>query len=1333
MADLRNQLAEIYVKVIADTKSAEASMNNAAESLKKGAKGLQDLIDTNAKAQEKLSKLSEEQAKKQSKRILKEFGLTKLLDESRVKRLKELVKKAEGLEKDRLDVLKKNARKIELIEAHIQDKLTRFRDYAGKLDDEQLKKAQGRNLQRQASYESFLRRASAEHSRYAARLDQRDMTANMFENLRRGFQKGILISNKWHRDENTMQRVARGIEIAGTAFHKMRGPAQMAALRFQTMQRVAYALQAVIGSIAGSIGALIGGLMALVGVLGQASYALIAIGSSFASIGAGAIAARLALGGVGQAVSGLLDQQNAYNRSLRDAKRAFRDLRFEVEEAALSEEEAAINLERAREELARVQDLPPDTRARREAELQFQQAELGYRRAKARSKDAREDLKKGPLGGGAVQDPLAKLTASQKVFARYLASLKPQLDTLKEAAASGFLPILQQAISILVARALPTLTIGLNTLGTAMGNAAKSFSEAFTTPQNLQLLREFFESSKPLLETFGRVAGNAIGGVLGILKAAQPLTERFGKWVEKSSEDFEKWGKSTGLESFLNLAGDVAASLGGVIKSVFGGLKNILEATFPGGDVNAGAGGVMLKWLQAIADGFKAFTGNREFGAWLQGATANATTALSAIGALLKPITDIAAMPEIGEFWTVLRGAAEPIKKLLEDGAKAGPEFAALLVSLTKLLAAFSDSGALEAFFKTLTAISNVLVAVFTNPIVKSFLDFIGRIHGVFLAIGLALIVARGLMLVFSGITATVVKTVGGLAAGVTKVSVATMTTVMRFNALKREGLTTAQAVSGVATGFVKSAAKAANTRRSAMLLQIAKDAGMATNRLKTLEMQLNNVINKSNKPLTNKQMLAAAAGETKYVNSKGNLVAIPGAKVIADDPARKSMQATAGGRFGKSRAASALAGGSMMLAGMGGATGPVSGALGFASMAASFIPGIGGLIAGPLLGIGSMVAGAIESGNQKAKERAQQESQRKIEINAKNAEITAQNLTQLKATGQSLVAAGAKATDVKQITDTAATFLKRQGIAGISTIGQAENAFTGIVQSGFADVFAGSNEALKTSVLKSISTVAKSGLYTAEEAAQLLDPIFDEAGGGAKGLKAVQNYVTEKQFGGSQTVTPFGSNKPVVVSTTEAANIKGENEIKRATEKYQEIIKNLTPLSKQDPGDVSIGDVQRAFNLTATEYKQTFRTLNNLTGPEQARAAIEVYKRAIASGDISLMPQATPYGLVRNDRIDFKALQQGQNYGAMMQAVSNRMGTDAAALKAENIANTNANAATTMMNAANVLSNVANAATSQPTYVLYNITSKDGKTNVLDIFAANGVYPVGFSGRYGG
>jgi len=44
MANLRNQLAEIYVKVVADTKAAQTSMDSAVDKMKKGAKGLQDII-----------------------------------------------------------------------------------------------------------------------------------------------------------------------------------------------------------------------------------------------------------------------------------------------------------------------------------------------------------------------------------------------------------------------------------------------------------------------------------------------------------------------------------------------------------------------------------------------------------------------------------------------------------------------------------------------------------------------------------------------------------------------------------------------------------------------------------------------------------------------------------------------------------------------------------------------------------------------------------------------------------------------------------------------------------------------------------------------------------------------------------------------------------------------------------------------------------------------------------------------------------------------------------------------------------------------------------------
>ena len=43
--------------------------------------------------------------------------------------------------------------------------------------------------------------------------------------------------------------------------------------------------------------------------------------------------------------------------------------------------ETLLELEKARETLARVSDLPPNSRARKEAELAFAQADLNYRRA----------------------------------------------------------------------------------------------------------------------------------------------------------------------------------------------------------------------------------------------------------------------------------------------------------------------------------------------------------------------------------------------------------------------------------------------------------------------------------------------------------------------------------------------------------------------------------------------------------------------------------------------------------------------------------------------------------------------------------------------------------------------------------------------------------------------------------------------------------------------------------------------------------------------------------------------------------------------------------------
>ena len=83
----------------------------------------------------------------------------------------------------------------------------------------------------------------------------------------------------------------------------------------------------------------------------------------------------------------LEEAQDDLTKALERGREEVQQLGFDAESAAISEKKAAIELERARETLLRTQDLPPNTRARREAQLAFAEAELNLRRAKDKNSD----------------------------------------------------------------------------------------------------------------------------------------------------------------------------------------------------------------------------------------------------------------------------------------------------------------------------------------------------------------------------------------------------------------------------------------------------------------------------------------------------------------------------------------------------------------------------------------------------------------------------------------------------------------------------------------------------------------------------------------------------------------------------------------------------------------------------------------------------------------------------------------------------------------------------------------------------------------------------------
>jgi hypothetical protein len=77
-------------------------------------------------------------------------------------------------------------------------------------------------------------------------------------------------------------------------------------------------------------------------------------------------------------------------KAREEAKEAIQQLRFELEGGVISEKKARLEFEKARESLQRVQDLPPNSRARREAELAFAEADLNLRRAIDKTGDLRK-------------------------------------------------------------------------------------------------------------------------------------------------------------------------------------------------------------------------------------------------------------------------------------------------------------------------------------------------------------------------------------------------------------------------------------------------------------------------------------------------------------------------------------------------------------------------------------------------------------------------------------------------------------------------------------------------------------------------------------------------------------------------------------------------------------------------------------------------------------------------------------------------------------------------------------------------------------------------------
>lgn len=669
------------------------------------------------------------------------------------------------------------------------------------------------------------------------------------------------------RDFN--RSVSRGMGRGGKSpFDRLQKEAEQARRSFNKLIKVGYLMGPAISGAVSAVGDLVMGLFSVGSAVGAAAPALAVLPGILVAIGQAALTAKLAFGGVAKAVGALLKQktgkstgggnnddaiadarrrlaqvyqqaaekmaaandkvrkaQVALNQAYEDGAESLQQLGFDAEDAAIAQEKAAIELERARETLLRVQDLPPDSRARREAELAFKQADLDYRQAADRSNDlakaqeyaaqtgiegtkevqsAKEDLaqaeadlfktqrdnaqdileaqlalqramQKTNQGASSSVDLLKDLSEEARRFALYIATLKPVFLDLRAAAGRQLFGPLTNAMSTLVSDFVPVLLPILENMGRVVGQLALRFVQMLTSVRNLNIFERVFGGANIIvMRNIGYAVVDLFEAFLNILDAVSPLTIQFSEYIRLTASSLNntiKFKNATGeLAKSFERAAEFAKSIGGLFGSAFGAFKSL----------GSGASDAGKKIIDAFAGAFdklKAFAdeGNRtgELAVKFNAIADNIIAIGGFLGEVMKMFYQISGNKGVKAFFDAIKPIPDIFVDIFNKMTSTGPVFGELLVNIALLLKAFTDTGGVQMFFSIINKAAQVLVAVFSNEIVQKAFFFLAAIKGITLAFGVLATVSRFAFLGILGNLIAMVPATGAATVGISGLRVA--------------------------------------------------------------------------------------------------------------------------------------------------------------------------------------------------------------------------------------------------------------------------------------------------------------------------------------------------------------------------------------------------------------------------------------------------------------------------------------------------------------------------------------------------------------------------------
>ncbi len=370
----------------------------------------------------------------------------------------------------------------------------------------------------------------------------------------------------------------------------------------------------------------------------------------------------------------LREARRELNKTLRDPGATGLDVqRAEqaVEQAKFSLEETRVDAKRARADYTEaqkkgVEGMPEVVSAKRalaDANRSVSDAERGVAKAVRENTDA---MKQQGSAATALDQKMAELTPSGRKFARFLISLKPQFDSLRETAARGLFPGAEKGIHSLlgnlgvVKRIVAGTSSALGALATKAG--AKLGSKAWGRD-----LGKVGAMNTRILTRMGDAGLNVADAFRNILVSAEPLLE----WMSKGTVKLSEWlkaeaqaGRETGsLGHFFDETREAMEKVWHILKPVGEGLLNIGHAAKP-------LGNEILDSLGKAAQGWADWTKSTEGQNKLKRYFVEVKPAIFAIGRLVRDATgDFAELGRQKGVATLVESIRKTLLPLLTKGS----------------------------------------------------------------------------------------------------------------------------------------------------------------------------------------------------------------------------------------------------------------------------------------------------------------------------------------------------------------------------------------------------------------------------------------------------------------------------------------------------------------------------------------------------------------------------------------------------------------------------------------------------------------------------------------